>query len=132
MPITTYVEAPKERYQSRSGKWRERGSTARFEVTGARHAEASRQAMTSAAGSEKPLTGHTTCGRRWIAPRNSTEVVLTGLARERTFIFISSTVQRDVFLRCFLSFEWPQVDCWMCLWFLLSLVCSILCTIRYT
>lgn len=99
MPITTDVEAPKERYQSRSGKWRERGSTARFEVKGARHAEGQQTGHDLCGGIGKTSDRTHNVRKKMDRPRNSTEVVLTGLARERTFIFISSTVQRDVF--CF-------------------------------
>lgn len=116
MPITTDVEAPKERYQSRSGKWRE--STARFEVKGARHAEGQQTGHDLCGGIGKTSDRTHNVRKKMDRPRNSTEVVLTGLTRDRIFIFVSSTVQRDVF--CHLN--GPLVDCWMCLWFLLSLV----------
>lgn len=125
MPITTDVEAPKERYQSRSGKWRERESTARFEVKGARHAEGQQTGHDLCGGIGKTSDRTHNVRKKMDRPRNSTEVVLTGLARERTF---SSTVQGDVFCFAFCHLNGPKliVGC-AC-----SLVCSILCTIRYT
>lgn len=66
MPITT--KEPEEHCQSRSGKWREREARPGLKSRGRGMPRASRQVTTSAVGSEKPLTGHTTCGRRWIDP----------------------------------------------------------------
>lgn len=110
MPITTDVEAPKERYQfTFQGNGRKRGSTARFEVKGARQAEGQQTGHDLCGGIGKTSDRTHNVRKKMDRPRNSTEVVLTGLARERIFIFISSTVQRDVF--CHLNGPKLTVGC---------------------